>query len=712
MNRFVKRVHSSLIEQLPSLWTIVVALLAGVASVIVQPAAAQSLCGQDSRVLPPIPASSPPVFHGFFFPGVNCGTTCTLLSFNVSSLQSWVTITSSTVLPPHASFSTVEMSTGYTIDVTGLTPGTYCAYYTSSWYAQGPAFASSGSPPALSCADGPQQLFGSICVNSQPPFTFADQITVTAPVSAVLLVDPVPDLVNGSAVQTSSQLQNLLTKGRAVNGVAADGVTQLVIRIDTSSPGHQFKLTLVDDQGLSGPSIFPNEDGGLDFPAGTGFSSGQLTITAGAADPNGTAHAFAVYRAPTDFARPSGSSFKSGTCNGSTLTDDHLACRSVSLQVQDITTNTALPSLPITILRPPIVLIHGLWSDWDGAWKSFSPLVTGKNSADSRFYVGRVNYKNPITPAITATNPTLSASRPMSAIQSNDLGFVYNAPGVAQQIGSLLGDFKKGHNPLNIPVAAIQADIVSHSMGGLVGRQLVLLPNFLDSSTNPTNNLNQGYIHKIITIDTPHLGSPLAAKLVDNANPHFREFLEYWGHYSLVSVTLANGTSPAGAMADMKGNGVAVDSSLSPALQTLAIQGPRLLPAALIAGNYTNWISLDCTALCTPARIRKQGPNDPLSQSLTSTGWPTNFGAAPNNLNDGLVGVTSQLNGAASSNLLFAGLAHSPALVGSYKGLGFTAPTVLDPATGTPPNPIAQKVVDLLNTPVTQPPFSQSVINP
>jgi hypothetical protein len=535
-------------------------------------------------------------------------------------------------------------------------------------------------------------------------------VNVTASTS-VTMVDPIPNLVSGNAVKNSAQLQTLLTKGRTVKGVAADGVTEVVVRISTNSPGEQFKLTLLNDQ--QGQNSLPNEDGALGNPGATSFSQNQLTITAGNADSNGLAYAFAVYRTPVDFARPTGTgTFKSGACNGTTLTDDNLACRSVSLQIQDVTANTALPSLPITILRPPLVLIHGLWSDWDGAWKNFSPLVTGKNSADSRFYIGRVNYKNRIIPAITATNPTLSSSGSISRIFSNALGFVYNAPSVAQQIGTLLGDFKNGHNPLNIPVAAIQPDIVAHSMGGLVTRQLVLVPNFLDSSTNPTNNLNLGYIHKIITIDTPHLGSPLAAKLVDSANPHFREFFEFYGQYSLSSVTLSNGTSPSGAMADMKGNGVAVDSSLSAALQTLAMQGPRSLPAALVAGNYTNWSSLDCTFQCTPARIRSKGPNEPLSQSLTSTGWPGNFGTAPNNINDGLVGVTSQLNGLTSSNLLFTGLAHSTALIGSYTGLGFTAPSVLDSATGTPPNPIAQKVVDLLNTPVTQPPFSQTVINP
>jgi len=512
-------------------------------------------------------------------------------------------------------------------------------------------------------------------------------------------------------VVNSTQLQTLLTKGRNVKGVSADGVTEVVVRISTNSPGHQFKLTLLNDQPTQ--STNPNEDGALGNPGDTSFSQNQVTVSSSStADNNGLAYAFAVYRAPVDFARQTGpNTFKSGNCNGTVLTDDKLACRSVSLQIQDVTAFTALPSLPITILRPPVILVHGLWSKWDEPWKNFFPLVTGKNKFDSRFYVGRVNYDNRFASSITATDPPLRDPSNMAKITTNSLGFQYNARGVADQTGALLGEFKNGRNPLGIPAAGVQVDVVGHSMGGLVVRQLVLLANFLNSSTNSTNNLNQGYIQKIITLDAPHLGSPLAAKLVDSANSCFRGFLENYGNFSLKSITLSGGSTAAGAMADITGNGVA-DATRSSALQTLSLQGPRPLPVALVAGYYSNWSSLGCGDGCTPDRVRKKCANEPLAQSYTDTGYSTNFSAAPTNLNDGIVGVTSQLNGPASSTLLFPGVAHSPGIVGYTFGLGFTSPSVLDSATGTPPNPIAQKVVDLLNTPVTQPPFSQNVINP
>jgi hypothetical protein len=74
----------------------------------------------------------------------------------------------------------------------------------------------------------------------------------------------------------------------------------------------------------------------------------------------------------------------SGTCGNASNTDDQLACRSVSIQIQDVSnTNTPTEMLPVVIVRPPLALIHGLW-DNAKAWDNFSPLVS-QSTADQRF---------------------------------------------------------------------------------------------------------------------------------------------------------------------------------------------------------------------------------------------------------------------------------------------------------------------------------------
>jgi hypothetical protein len=62
-------------------------------------------------------------------------------------------------------------------------------------------------------------------------------------------------------------------------------------------------------------------------------------------------------------------------------------------------------------------------------------------------------------------------------------------------------------------VAAIQSDVVAHSMGGLVARDMALDPRF-----SAAENFNQGFIHKLITIGTPHNGSQLATRLLASSS--------------------------------------------------------------------------------------------------------------------------------------------------------------------------------------------------
>src|SRR5260370_24321312 len=134
--------------------------------------------------------------------------------------------------------------------------------------------------------------------------------------------------------ETGAQL--LATKGTVVQGVAADGVAEVVVRIMARNVGDQFTLTLVNDQGSQ---IIPNEDGALGNPGDTSFSQGQITVTA-VASGNGPNRphpplAFPISRAPVDFARPiTSTTSKTGACAALNKTDHQHGCRSGSLQIQ------------------------------------------------------------------------------------------------------------------------------------------------------------------------------------------------------------------------------------------------------------------------------------------------------------------------------------------------------------------------------------------
>ena len=202
---------------------------------------------------------------------------------------------------------------------------------------------------------------------------------------------------------------------------------------------------------------------------------------------------------------------------------------------------------------------------------------------------------------------------------------------------------------------------------------------------NPTT-FALGFIHKVITIGTPHWGSPLATMLLTNNNECVRGVLTQSGSPSFSTVTFLNGTSTTGGVADLRGNGFG--GSLSPALQKLQNPIPHPLPTALIQGleSQSQLDGLDTSPVALSIRILCFG--DSLAGHLTSSGWPKIFGQD----SDSIVPALSEVAGLTDFTLVN-GVIHSQ----SSELLGFGPPAELDSAGG-----IADTVINLLNTPVNK----------
>ncbi len=482
-------------------------------------------------------------------------------------------------------------------------------------------------------------------------------VQIVAPQGAISMLDPVPDLIEGTRITTDPD--TLATAGRLVSGVAADGVTQILLRIPTANVGDQFTVTIQD-------FTSPDEVGALGNPGDATFSQSSLAVTA--VQTSKGPMAFAIYRAPLDFPRGGGQDANAGS-------------RMVTIQVQPQPSGTNTMT-KVTILRPPVVLVHGLWSD-PSAWNNFSPLYTS-SGPDPRFFVRRANYSDIVGGSFVASVPAYDPAV-LSRTSGSALGFAFNAPFVLLQVSDFIQDFKDGMNPASIQVAAVQADIVGHSMGGDITRYLALLPDFVSSET-----YGQGVIHKLITIGTPHLGSPLAIDLLQDANSCVRNVFAKNRLIALASATVSNGVIFTGGVGDLQGDGVSL-SSLSPALESLRQSGPVPLRTALIAGvtAANNLNSLDCPfSLCTARLLRLRCGGNPLADNLTSQGWPTVFSNQPN---DAIVPQSSELN-VALGFVIVVGVIHTESLA----ALSFTGPGELDSASGIP-----NHVINLLNTPVT-----------
>ncbi len=505
---------------------------------------------------------------------------------------------------------------------------------------------------------------------------FVGGVLLSPGVPAPSIVDPITDdpsvnLMAGPFVTSSPA--SLVNGGSPVQGIAADGVSEIVIKVPTASVGDNVTLTLTNDQ--NGASTNAAYDGGLGLVGDTVAAQSQITLSS--VDTGQGPYAFAVYRSPIDFVRQYGSS--AGSCGSSNNTDDQLACRYVTVNIQNTTQQTNT-SLLITILRPPLVLVHGLW-DKGSSWNNFTPLT-----GNPLFSTLAANYNLPIGSDVAATYPAISdLFSNMSHLGANSLGFSYNAPIVSGEISQFIHVFKNGQNPLAINVASVQADVVAHSMGGMVVRQMALQPEYLSDNT-----FGKGVVHKMITIDTPHLGSQVSANLLaDQQGGHYclTNILAASHKYVLSGVLFYDGSVVTGATADL--NGDDVTGQYSQAINQLRVpplSASQPIPISMIGGNYTNFEALDSSA--TSSELRRLCKTEPLAQQLTSTGWLTVFHG---NANDAIVSENSQFNGnAPNSGRLFNDYVHSS----GTEALGFTGPGMLD--SGAVPS----EVIYLLNTPL------------
>jgi len=395
---------------------------------------------------------------------------------------------------------------------------------------------------------------------------------------------------------------------------------------------------------------------------------------------------FVVYVPPQDFSR-------SGQAAAS---DNAAAFRGVTVMATSLATasnNTA----NITLWRPPVILVHGLWGD-QSDWNNFTPFVasTTGTPGDPRFNipgsysVHRGNYNYPIGGSLSNSNPNYAN---LSSARSNSLGFEFNAPVVLNQIQEAIVDFRQ-----SMQAAATQVDVVAHSMGGTVTRRLEYLPQYTDGSS-----FGMGNVHKLITIGTPHLGSNLAGQLLQDGC--VRNVFALKTRFAINTVS-AGGMPTTGGVGDLQGDGFN-DANLSNALIEIQASTPQEVPTFTIAGTMiaalqppSNTSNLACSAPCNAATIRECGVlfGSTLGNSLTPLGWPSVFGAPPN-ASDAVVPLNSQLNGNLSAPQVF-GVIHSAGL----EDLDFTGPAELDPSSDI--DTIQNYVIGALNLSVNSSFFS------
>lgn len=331
---------------------------------------------------------------------------------------------------------------------------------------------------------------------------------------------------------------------RPVARVASDGVSLLVVRIalppaDASS----VRVSVVSDVVGSDPgTLWSISDGRLVDDSARGGEIddiglvGVRTITVPSFAVGSQRFAFVLYRSPRDF-------------DGAGVSD--LAGRTARISAQ---TTTSSADKTITLVRPLVVFLHGTSADND-AW---APFPLWRDSA------------NEVHGFTGGTLPFQATRISFSWIWNATGGVEENAGTILPQLVTALRDWREATG-----TAATQADVITHSFGGFIARQVVqtqpdsnplgkkFLRNFRSAS-----NWGHGSIHKLITLASTHRGA---------ASANASAFLNAKGSlpgYPREAACQAGSYIDKGALRDQM--------VLSPALKAL---GETRVPGHAVAGS-------------------------------------------------------------------------------------------------------------------------------
>ena len=291
-------------------------------------------------------------------------------------------------------------------------------------------------------------------------------------------------------------------------GVAADGVSRLLLVLRSSIAG-RFSLQNKLDHKSSGKLLFINDGNTCEI---------------------GSEHiALALYQAPEHFGK--GSGMRDPESRVGEITESRLLELPIMLKGSgDQESLYLLKKIPLTLARPPVVLVHGTFSNGEKTWlthtevdsatlsDSFAETLTQKGflpfiadyrdsngstlSHDSGFYDNRYVVWNG-GESSSWMNDT--ENKQLVSSRTEQQGWLGNEVKIYPYRGGIKQAITYYRDKLGI--AATQADIIGHSLGGLLARVNASLA--YNTNYQRPDNFFQGDINRLITISTPHHGSEL-----------------------------------------------------------------------------------------------------------------------------------------------------------------------------------------------------------
>ena len=261
------------------------------------------------------------------------------------------------------------------------------------------------------------------------------------------------------------------------NGFVADGNARLLLIAQTQNATDAIRFEIVDPH-LTEARLYPL-DVQPTYKAGTRVydDTGKILIDLNSTNTDDGSQITAVLRAGERFL---GDGTEQNYSIKVCIVDEGNICT----QFQQI--------IPVIEKRAPVVLIHGLWADetsWyddDDRKKGLAPMLLSNGHA-----IKPIDYEGHLGPSETVT--------PRKASIAAKIKILCDSLTVSEKL------------------ACTRVDIVAHSMGGLFSRELVR-QNIHNDERLATFELSfgQGAIRRLVSMGTPHYGSPLANVLWAN----------------------------------------------------------------------------------------------------------------------------------------------------------------------------------------------------
>jgi pimeloyl-ACP methyl ester carboxylesterase len=282
------------------------------------------------------------------------------------------------------------------------------------------------------------------------------------------ILDPNPSLIDdhGNLIKDINKAVDI-TSYR--NGTIADGVSKLILVV-YSNKELQFSINETKPDDLT--------NGILSCLNQTKVDSLRSAVKVSPEDiGNERSVVVAVYTPPDSF------------------NQDRVINKTIRVNVSDPYNPDAriLYELPIKLYRPPVVLVHGIWTNSCNTWieTNFANKLTEKG-----FMYAFADYGDHNSETFDPCAVEIKDGKPFGN---------YGIDSIRNTMKYILNVYH------NFSIAASQVDIIAHSMGGLMARGFVQQSDYLKQ-----DNFMKGSIHRLITIGTPHLGGSLSKFLYDH----------------------------------------------------------------------------------------------------------------------------------------------------------------------------------------------------